>query len=384
MTPTSRSAADRGRWAELDAAAVRVGHLVLRAAAAHAPYFALLAIYVLALRLVVFARPDHVAPPFLSIVGGIITVATALVFIVVSLRRLYVVTVCTRPDDLLGAYMSDLTATLFDGRRWATGLPMALVILPFMYVYATFKFNIPVLAPFSWDATFEAIDRGLHLGYAPWELLQPALGSALALSVLDANYLVWALIVWGGSIAIAFSGVQSELRTRFFLTFMLSWTIGGTVLAILMSSVGPCYWSVLGLPGEPYAALMDGLKAADAAIPLKALVLQSELWASYTGSGTIAGISAMPSMHNSMALLIALAIPQLYRRLGAIVWLHCALVFAGSVMLAWHYAVDAYLAWAVTYACWRLTAPFARWWHGRPAAQAFDEALDREFPHASP
>jgi hypothetical protein len=382
MTPSQHSAAGESGWVVLDSAAGRLALLSKRAMRAHAPYMAILAAYALALGLIVHTHPGHVVPPFLSIVGGILAVTVTLVFSVVSLYRLYVVSVHRRPDNLLRAYAADVAATLFDGRRWATGLPMTLVVLPFMYVYATFKYNIPVLAPFGWDATFEAWDRALHLGHPPWELLQPVLGGAFAMSILDANYLVWALAVWGTTIAIAFSGVQDELRARFFFTYLLCWTLGGTLLAIQMSSVGPCYWTLLGLPGDPYAGLMARIQAVDAIIPIKALVLQKELWASYVGEGTIAGISAMPSMHNAMALLVALAMPKLAPRLSVLAWAHCALVYAGSVLLAWHYAVDAYLSWAVTYASWRASARFARWWNAEPAVRALDDVLDREFPRS--
>jgi membrane-associated phospholipid phosphatase len=84
------------------------------------------------------------------------------------------------------------------------------------------------------------------------------------------------------------------------------------------------------------------------------------LWESYeTSEGMISGISAMPSMHVATAVLFFLC-----ARGAGIAWLSWATgIFAvmiqiGSVLLAWHYAVDGYAGALLALGCWWL----AGWW----------------------
>jgi hypothetical protein len=155
----------------------------------------------------------------------------------------------------------------------------------------------------------------------------------------------------------------SETRTRFFLTFFLAWIIGGGLMAIYFSSVGPCFYGRFGLTPDPYAGLMDYLRSVNEHYSIWAIPVQDELWQGYVGDSAIDGVSAMPSMHNGTALLFALSISKVNRKVGRVLYVHAAGIFIGSVMLAWHYAVDSYLAWALTLALWYTMGPVARWWH---------------------
>jgi hypothetical protein len=54
---------------------------------------------------------------------------------------------------------------------------------------------------------------------------------------------------------------------------------------------------------------------------------------------------------------------------------HAILIFIGSVHLGWHYAVDSYLAWALTLVIWFAMAPVARLWQSKAAQGEFDRML---------
>jgi hypothetical protein len=65
-------------------------------------------------------------------------------------------------------------------------------------------------------------------------------------------------------------------------------------------------------------------------------------------------------MHVSMATLFALSISKVSRVAGIGAWLCMATILVASVHLAYHYAVDGYVAIAATVAIWALARPLAR------------------------
>ena len=55
--------------------------------------------------------------------------------------------------------------------------------------------------------------------------------------------------------------------------------------------------------------------------------------------------------------------------------IHFVLIFIGSIHLAWHYAVDAYVAWALTLVLWFATKPVAEWWDKQPASDQLRQVI---------
>lgn len=342
---------------------------------AHSLVLGVTALYFLAMTVTVWPRPDAITVSFIGVVGGILEVSVLLTLTAIVLQRFLHLVMFAKPDRPIAYFSSDLLGYIFNARRWATGLPMALALLPFMYVYAIFKYNIPVLVPFSWDQTFERWGRSLHSGSHLWEWLAPLLSNVTVTSVLSINYILWGAFLWGTMVALGFSGRNDKLRTRFFLTFMLTWSFGGTLLATIFSSAGPCFWQHLHLPGNPYGGVMENLYQSNTHLPLGIVQTQKILWDGYAHHTLIAGISAMPSMHNATALLLALTAVHFGRMIATVMWTHCVLVFIGSVWLGWHYAVDGYVAFAITGFFWWLSKSIAAWWHSLSFVKDFDIVL---------
>jgi len=283
-----------------------------------------------------------------------------------------------RPTQPTLQLCRNLILVLGNRRVWAIGLPMYLSLYVFINVFGLIKANITVFQPFAWDETFDRLDTVLHFGLRPWEWLQPVLGYPPVTFLVNLNYQVWFLVMTGFWVYYGFLCRPGEERTRYFLAFLLVWMIGGSLFAVLLSSAGPCFYGAggLGLSPDPYAGLMAYLTAADEVIPVWALDVQELLWLHREHSSAFGGVSAMPSMHNATALLFLLTSrswPLWVRRL---LLLHFVLVYLGSIHLAWHYAVDAYLAWAITLAVWFVAGHLSRWWEGRPAPQAFRRAFE--------
>jgi hypothetical protein len=64
------------------------------------------------------------------------------------------------------------------------------------------------------------------------------------------------------------------------------------------------------------------------------------------------GISAMPSMHVSIAFLFVMFSWRVSFCLGIAATAYCIVIFLGSVHLGYHYAVDGYVAIVATLIIW--------------------------------
>ena len=279
---------------------------------------------------------------------------TALMIASLVLGRGAIIMVHDRPARPLLQLLKELRTTLATPQRVAHAVPMLAGMLLFGGTFTVIKTAFPILAPFTWDATFEQWDRWLHGGIAPWQLLQPVLGQPIITRALDWLYDLWFYflsLTWAWQ---AFSQQDLRLRRQFFLTLLLSWILLGNVAATLLSSAGPCFFAeITGMP-EPYAPLMSYLADASQVRPIFAVEAQKILWHAYTMRAVIvgAGMSAMPSMHVAIAVLFPLVCWRVQRWLGIVAAIYAAVVLITSVHLAWHYAVDGYIGAAGMIAIW--------------------------------
>ncbi len=226
-------------------------------------------------------------------------------------------------------------------------------IIPlFMCSYSSIKQSIPLFNHFSFDSWLYRIDKILHFNYSPWEILHPLVGYPIITLFIDFCYLAWGSIFVYSLLYMACHG-DRRLRLQFFISLACCWILIGNILAIVLSSAGPCYFSeVTGATVSPYAELFDYLRS----IPgLKAVGIQSSLWQAFQAGHfmPLGGISAMPSMHVSIAVLLALLYRNMNRWLGWAFTGFAIHVQIGSVHLGWHYAVDGYLSAIMTILIWK-------------------------------
>lgn len=262
-----------------------------------------------------------------------------------------------RPDSPL-RYLREKFAAGGAGRLLA-GLPMFAALIVFMPVFSAMKSAIPLFHEFTWDAAIIAADHALH-GQDPWRLLQPVLGYPLVTSALSGVYLAWFFVIYAASTYFCFLAGDRTLRAQYFITYFATWTLGGVLLATLFASVGPCFAGPL-LGDHRFDAQMEYLRAANDQYPVFILRAQDFLLAAAArdDNGLGAGISAMPSMHVAMAMLVALSMARLSRGFAVAGWTFYAAILIGSVHLGPHYALDGYVSSALTLALWAIAGRLA-------------------------
>ena len=245
------------------------------------------------------------------------------------------------------------------GERIAVAAPAVLAFSFFGSSFGAIKSAIPQMHPYTWDATFAAWDVAIH-GQDAWRVIQPLVGHPLISSALTGVYHFW-LLAFNLGLVIAFAASPTSiLRKQFLIAFILSWTLIGNLAATLLASVGPCF--VQPMLGDPrYDGLMAYLRTAAEQYPILTLDVQQMLLddARRGAAGLGRGISAMPSMHVSISLLLALALRRLWPAWQWAGWLFLAVIMVGSVHLGYHYAVDGYISLVLTLLVWKLSGMMA-------------------------
>jgi hypothetical protein len=148
-------------------------------------------------------------------------------------------------------------------------------------------------------------------------------------------------------------------------------------MAAWLSSAGPIFYEGVTADPGPYAGLVAYLESVNAAESLRVLRLRQFLWDAYLtpGATSIGGISAMPSMHVAIVTLLTLLGFSVNRWLGWAYATFAGLILVGSVHLAWHYAIDGYLAILGTILIWVVSGRIVRAWRERTGVR--DDRLRR-------
>lgn len=245
----------------------------------------------------------------------------------------------------------------------ASGAPMlavAIVLLPF---FSKMKAAIPLFNEYSWDGAFIVWDRAIFAGYDAWQVLQPVLGFPIVTAFLALLYQLWFLLLYPGVLFFAFARIDHDVRRQFFLTYALSWTLVGGLMATWLASVGPCFVGPL-LGDARFDDQMAYLNAANEQFPVMTLAVQAMLleWYATDANGLGSGITAMPSMHCAIAFLYWIAVRRLSRAWGAFFGVFFFITWASSVHLAYHYAVDGLVSLIAVAAIWTVSHHIIAGW----------------------
>lgn len=285
--------------------------------------------------------------------------------IVIFIWRFCYMAVRVQPKRPIRWFARDLWRIFGDGNRLIEGGLTLLMLAVFTGSFSYFKEIIPQLNPFSWDPALARLDVILHGGVAPYQYLMQVFGTPRLVSMVNAAYQAWFFVMFFVVFLACFTTESDQQKTRntLLVAFVLTWALGGNIMATVFSSGGPVYFEKLGF-GTDFTQLNTTLAEFDRIILNPGLKTQDMLWQGYAYDGSVAGISAMPSMHMASATLLAL---YGFRRAQWAGWLltgFAAVIAIGAVLLAWHYAVDVYAGVLLALLCWfiavRLTGEISR------------------------
>ncbi len=231
-------------------------------------------------------------------------------------------------------------------------------------VFVKMKVLIPVINPFTIDPALSDLDKWLHFGVYPWQWLEPITHHPVVTWILHRNYYFWFPVIYVTYVWQAATRRDPVLRLQFLLAFVASWIVVGTLMATVMSSAGPIYYDrVAADQPQVYAGAMAYLNDVHASWPLHMMEIKERLWDSYIGVGDstfIRGISAMPSMHVALSVLLILFGWRKGPIVGMAYTVFGILIGIGSVHLLWHYAIDGYVSIAAVIPIWWVCGVIAR------------------------
>jgi hypothetical protein len=248
-------------------------------------------------------------------------------------------------------------------RLWATLSPprvfgallVALLVTPTQITFQSLKQSIGPLIGFHADPWLHRLDVLVH-GRMAWLWFQPLLSDWLLVRTIDLLYMGWfvglfAFLFWASWTS------HRRLRLQALIAFVLIWISAGNVAAALLPSAGPCYYAQVVGGSDPYAALLSQLDSLGSSHDeLAARLNQQGVWQLFGSDawGYFGGISAMPSLHVGISVLFALVAWRRSRGVGAMLWLYACVIQIGSVVLAWHYAVDGYFGAVLAVVSWKV------------------------------
>lgn len=243
-----------------------------------------------------------------------------------------------------------------DSRSYIELLVPIVVMAPFMASFTTFKSLLESVSTFSADPALSRADS--IFGIQAWQLTHAVIGP-FGTVVLDRMYFAWLAVSQLMLILVLFVPQWRKERGQVLLTFVISWIVLGVFVAALIPSVGPCYFGKLYHP-DVYAGLMQRLRSISQDHYLTALGVQDRIWADHAREVVAvgSGVSAMPSMHVSIATITALFMRRIKLGWLGAIWL--AAIWIGSIHLGWHYAVDGLVSVAGTLLIWKWVAQLLR------------------------
>ncbi|HEX7776866.1 MAG TPA: phosphatase PAP2 family protein [Parvibaculum sp.] len=271
--------------------------------------------------------------------------------------------VATRPERPIAALSEALSARFLNGAALARTLPTFVMISAVIGTFMGLKTQIPRIHPFSYDEPIIQLTSAITGGKFAWQYLLTYFGAPWIIEMLCQVYYLWFPILYGVFVWQLFSTRDDRLRLQFILTIAVCWGLIGSFAALAFSSAGPAFLPALWAKPTPFDGLLQHLEhIREGNHEIVALQVRDTLWQAYVAHSDIggSGISAMPSMHVTMATVLALFGWRIGRIAGVALTLFAALIFIGSILLGFHYALDGDAGALAAAVIWYLSGHMAK------------------------
>jgi hypothetical protein len=231
-------------------------------------------------------------------------------------------------------------------------------------LFATMKSVIHHIQPYNIDGWLLSLEKVIHFGFLPTTLINHMIEWEGLYDFLDVIYMAWFFWIYIYASLVVLSNPYDQLRERFVFCFAGVWFFIGNIAAGVFASVGPIFLEGYFNP----AISSDSMSVVSASANIfdeesvergYFAALFKGLITEYESNNLMVdpnAPSAMPSVHVAMAALLMFHASHGKRWAFVASILFLGIIFAGSVLLAWHYAIDGYVAVILTYALWRLSA----------------------------
>lgn len=207
----------------------------------------------------------------------------------------------------------------------------------FAAAFSTTKALIYQLNGFRWDKTFESFDRTISFGSSPHEYLTWLFSTPETSLFIEVMYQLWFYIYYSSIVYVAYHYAHSNLSQRYLLASVLTWFLGGNLIAIIFSSAGPIFPEIHSL--ETYNDHLRKMGEAAVYFDSFAISVKEKLLNGFQISN-LTSISAFPSMHVASTTLMVLMCRQINPKLYLVSVCYLIIIITGSVALLWHYLVD--------------------------------------------
>jgi PAP2 superfamily len=225
-------------------------------------------------------------------------------------------------------------------------LPGAIIVCficgVFFLTFTMIKTSLTFGVPFYAGPALAGIDRSLHLGTDPWQIVHvfsPWIDADAAVRVYTA---IWfAPAMYFPVVLRLFDNDETRIE-RFVVLFAFAWIMLGNIGAITFMSEGPVFFDRVN-GGNTFAPMLTALEASGVRASAAGQT-QQFLWNMHSSSALTAGsgISAFPSVHVAMVTVIAAyAVERVPILLIPAILIVATYQFL-SIYLGWHYAVDGY------------------------------------------
>ena len=237
------------------------------------------------------------------------------------------------PVSQAGPAVKQEWPTISRSFQWALILGLA------MALHGWAKSMIPHVSGYWADPYLADFDAALF-GQDPWRLVR----SELLSPVYAKAYVSWFALTFGTMGVLAFGKRDNSRILTLYLAVLI---IGGTIGQYVMPSAGPIFYERIGL-GTRFHELVatnDPVYAGFA----------NYLWRNYIegGANLGTGISAMPSMHVSMAIWTVIAARAIWKPLVVPAAIYAGFVWLASIASGWHYATDGLVGGLVVFVCYQ-------------------------------